>query len=107
MQLLVEVAGFFRDALRDVVRVDRFLPIADTREDMRRHMLCVRGVGRDLGVEPRRIKALLGDRRIVVEMDQVVRDAGMLRLALKDRLQDRRSLELVGIGLVGRPKPKY
>ena len=59
-------------------------------------------VGRDLGVAPRRIEAFLGDRRIVVEVDQIVRDAGMLRLAFADRLQDRRALELVGIGLVGR-----
>ena len=34
-------------------------------------------------------------------MDQVMRDAGMLRLALRDRLEDRRALDLVGVGLVG------
>ena len=33
-------------------------------------------------------------------MDQVVRDAGMPRLALEDRLQDGGALELIGIGLV-------
>ena len=69
---------------------------------MRRHVLRMRRVGRDLGIAPCRIEALLGDRRIVVEMDQIVRHAGMLRLALEDRLQDRRAFELVGIGLVGR-----
>ena len=31
-----------------------------------------------------------------------MRDAGMLRLALEDRLEDRRAFELVGVGLVGR-----
>ena len=31
-----------------------------------------------------------------------MRDAGMLRLARKDRLQDRRAFELIGVGLVGR-----
>ena len=35
-------------------------------------------------------------------MDQVVCDAGMLRLAREDRLQDRRAFELIGVGLVGR-----
>ena len=35
-------------------------------------------------------------------MDQIVRDAGMPRLALEDRLQDRRAFELIGIGLVVR-----
>ena len=48
------------------------------------------------------IKSLLGDGRIVVEVDEVVRDAGVLRLARKDWLQDPRSFELVGVGLVGR-----
>ena len=101
MQLVVEIGGFLGDTLRDHVGVDQLLPIADAREDMRRHVLRMGGAGRDLGVEPRRVEPLLGDRRIVVEMDQVVRDAGMLRLALEDRLQDRRALELVGVGLVG------
>ena len=40
-------------------------------------------------------------------MDQIVRDAGMLRLARKDRLEDRGAFELVRIGLVGRAMPKY
>jgi hypothetical protein len=35
-------------------------------------------------------------------MDQIVRHAGMLRLALGDHFQDRCTLELAGIGLVGR-----
>ena len=34
-------------------------------------------------------------------MDQIVGDAGVLRLPLPDRLQDRGALELVGVGLVG------
>jgi hypothetical protein len=35
-------------------------------------------------------------------VDEIVRDAGVLRLALEDRLEDRRALELIGIGLVRR-----
>ena len=38
--------------------------------------------------------------RIVVEVDQVVRDARMLRQPLGDRLQDRGALALLGVGLV-------
>ena len=44
----------------------------------------------------------VGDRRIVVEVDQIMRHAGMMRLALGDLFEDRRALELVGVGLVGR-----
>ena len=58
--------------------------------------------GRDLGVAPRGLEAFLGERRIVVEVDQVMRHAGMLRLAFRDRLQDGRAFELVGVGLIGR-----
>ena len=34
-----------------------------------------------------------------------MRDAGMVRLAREDRLQDRRAFELIGVGLVGRARP--
>ena len=69
---------------------------------MRRHVLGVRRGRRDAGIALRRVEALLGDRRIVIEVDQVVRDAGMARLPLEDRLEDFRALELIGVGLVGR-----
>jgi hypothetical protein len=65
-------------------------------------VLRVRRRRRDLGIAPSGVQPLLGDRRVVVEVDQVVRDAGMAGLALEDRLQDRGTLELVGIALVAR-----
>ena len=68
---------------------------------MRRHVLRVRGIRRDLRIAQRRRQAFDGDRRIVVQMDQIVGDARMLRLALENRLEDRRAFELVGVGLVG------
>jgi hypothetical protein len=55
---------------------------------------------RDLGIALGSVESLLCDRRIVIEVDQIMRDAGMPRLALEDRLQDSSALELVGIGLV-------
>ena len=64
-------------------------------------MLGMGGGGRDLGVTPGRIEAFLRDRGVIVQMDQIVRDAGMLRLAFCDRFQDRRALDLIGVGLVG------
>jgi hypothetical protein len=62
----------------------------------------VRRRRRDLRIPHGRVEALLGDRRVIVEVDQIVGDAGMLRLALEDRLQDRRAFELVDIGLIRR-----
>src|SRR6266436_5579513 len=57
---------------------------------------------RDLGIASGGIEAFLGDRRIVVKVNQVMRHAGMLRLAYRDRLQDDRALELAGVGFVDR-----
>src|SRR5262249_46946619 len=49
-----------------------------------------------------RVEASLRQGRRVVEMDQIVGDAGMARLAQEDRLEDRGALELHRIGLVAR-----
>src|SRR3981081_1811310 len=54
----------------------------------------------DLGIAPSGVEAFLRDRRIIVEVDQVVCHAGMLRLALCDPFQDGRTFELVSVGLV-------
>ena len=42
----------------------------------------------------------MGESRRVVQMDQVVGNAGMPRLAAEDRLEDGGALELIGVGLV-------
>ncbi|MGY2916046.1 hypothetical protein ACVWYP_001676 [Bradyrhizobium sp. USDA 3262] len=81
---------------------DRLLPVADAREDVRRHVLGMRRVFGDLGIAHRRGEALLRERRVVVEMDQIVGDAGVLGLAREDRFEQRRALQLVGVGLVAR-----
>ena len=60
----------------------------------------MRGGGCDRCVSPGCIKSLFRKGRGVVEVDQIVRHAGMTRLAFEDRLQDRRAFELVCIGLV-------
>jgi len=79
MQLFVRLLGFLCDTQRHCVGVDRLLPVPDACEDVRRHVLGVRGARSDLGVEPGGFEAFVGQRRRVVEMDQVVRDAGMAR----------------------------
>ena len=81
---------------------DRFLPITDPRKNMRGHVLRVGRVRCDLCIAQRRRQAPGGNGRIIVQMDQVVSDTWMLRLSLKDRFEDGRALELIGVGLVGR-----
>ena len=69
---------------------------------MGRHVERVRRGGRELGVAVGRLQPALGERRVVVGMDQVVHDARVVRLARELRLQDLGRLELPRVGLVGR-----
>jgi hypothetical protein len=69
---------------------------------MRRHVLGVGRVGCDLGIAQRRRQALGGDRWIIIQVNQVVSDTRVLRLALQDRLENCRAFELIGVALVGR-----
>ena len=63
------------------VGVDRLLPVAEAREDVRRHVLRVRRRRRDPRVPPRGVEALVGDGREVVAVDQIVRHARVVGLA--------------------------
>ena len=71
-----------------------------TGEDVRWHVLCVWRGSRDLCITLGRIEAFLGDWRIVIQMDEVVCDTRVVRLSFEDRLQQRRSFELVGVSLI-------
>ena len=82
------------------VRIDRLLPVANAREDVRGHVQGVRRIGRHLRVAPCGRQALLGQRRRVVEVNEIVRDTRMVWLPIPDLLEDRRTLELIGVGLV-------
>ncbi len=78
--------------------------MADPREDVRGHVQRVRRRGGELGVALRGREPALGQRRVVVGMDQIVHDARMVRLAHDLRLQDLGRRELLGVGLVGRQR---
>ena len=84
------------------VRLDRVLPVAKSREDVRGHVKGVGRVGRDARVSAGRAETLRGDRREVVAVDQVVRHAGVIRLLGEDRLQNGSGLQLVPVRLVVR-----
>ncbi len=100
VQIVADRLLRLRGLHRGDVGIDRLLPVADAGVDVRRHVLGVRRGRRDLGVSVGGVEALRGSLRIVVEVDEVVRDARMPRQALGDRLQDRGALGLLGVGLV-------
>ena len=64
-------------------------------------MLRMRGAGSDLGVQPGCVEAFFGDRRVVVEMNEIMHHPRMLRLALGDWIQNGCPLELIGVRLIG------
>jgi hypothetical protein len=64
---------------------------------VRGHVLRVRDRGRNLGVAPGGVERERGQRRCVVRVDHVVRDARMIRVFAEERQQD-------GIGPVRRRK---
>ncbi len=82
------------------VRRDRVFPHSDHRVDVRGHVSGVRRRRRDLRVHRRDLDALVGERRIVVGVDEIVRHARVLRVLLEQALQDLRRLQLVRVGLV-------
>ena len=71
--------------LRAHVRGDHIVPHAERDEDVRGHVLRVRGVWRDPAVRARGIEAERGVRGIVDGMDQVVRATRMIRMRREKR----------------------
>ncbi len=81
--------GLARGGDRGQVRFDVVLPQADARENVRWHMQGVRRGGRDLRVAARRGNARLRQLRLVVTVNQVMRDAGMIGLGREELFEDR------------------
>src|SRR3989442_214116 len=99
---LIEVAADGVDG--GAIGLDGLPPEPPPREDVGRHVERVRRGWRDRGVTPRGGEPLLGDRRVIVAVDQIVRDTRMLRLRGEHLLEDPRGLELVGVRLVRRER---
>ena len=88
VQRLADVAvGARGNACRDIRR-DRAVPQAKPGEDMRRHVQRMRRGRRDLRVGTRCRQSSLRQLGTVIGKGQIVRHAGMIRLAPPDRLQD-------------------
>ena len=79
------------------VRRDRILPEPDHRVDVSRHVACVRHRRRECTVSARGRNAALGKWREVVGVNQIVRDAGMLRVGSVELLEHRGRRRLIGI----------
>src|SRR5437762_12025859 len=60
----------------------------------------MRRTGGDLGISTRGGQSLFRQHRIVIAMNQVVRHSGMMRLLLKNWLQNFTTLTLIGKRLV-------
>src|ERR1035438_7922203 len=67
---------------------------------MRGHMKGVRRVRCNLGITLRRIQSLLSQNRIVVGMDDVVREPWMSGLLKEDRLENLGCFPLIRVSLV-------
>ena len=75
--------------------------MTDAGEYVRGHVQRMRGIGSDVGIALRRLQSLVGNGRIVVAVDQIMRHAGVVGLGRKQRLEHLGRLQLVGIGFVG------
>ena len=96
------LVGRFGRRGRTPVGSDRFLPCPDAREDVRRHVQRVGRRRRDLGIALCRRQALLGNRGVVVAVNEIVRHAGMLGVLHDLGLEDLGSFQGRRKGFVGR-----
>src|ERR1019366_7583675 len=62
---------------RGKIGPDGFLPQSQPDKDMRWHVLGMRDTGRDLGIAACRRQGMVGEHRVVVGVDDVMRHAGM------------------------------
>lgn len=91
------------DLFRPVpLEVGHGLEAPEAREDVRRHVEHVRHVGRDLRVSVRRRQRQVRQLRRVVGVDQVVRDARVLRVRGRDRVEQPRCLLLPRVRAIRR-----
>src|SRR5690349_19919961 len=80
--------GRGRELRRFDVRTDGFVPRADAREKVRRHVIGVGGSWGDFRVQARCRKALLRENSVVIAMDDVVRNAWMVGMLGEEGFED-------------------
>src|SRR4029077_17796766 len=80
---------------RSSIRSDGLIPHSQTRKDVRWHVERVRYPRRDGSITLSSGQAALGERRIIVAMDQIMNDAGMICVLFPQLFQDGGCLELL------------
>src|SRR5437899_2107305 len=78
------------------IRSDGFIPHSETSEDVRWHVQSVRYPWRERAITLGRGQSAFGERRVVVAMDEIMNNAGMVRVLLPQLFQDGRRFELLG-----------
>ena len=101
VQRFADAAGLLRLRRRLDVGGHRFLPQADTREGVRGHVERVGHGRRDVRVRARGRQRLVGQRRHVVGVDDVVRQPRVVRHLLVERLENLRGAQVLRERLVG------
>ncbi len=88
-------------ARRGRIGDDGIVPKSQPGEDVRRHMLGVRGIRRDFGVGARRGQSEFRGRRVVHTVNDVMGDAGVIRVLRQQPIENRGALSLPLVCLVG------
>ena len=102
VHVVVGIAAALLGRRRGDIALDRLRPHAEQHVDVRGHVQRMRHRRRELVVAARGVEAALGQRRVVVAVDDVVRGAGMIRLGGHDLLGQLSRFLLLGVGLVVR-----
>ena len=92
---------------RSLIRSDRFIPHPQTCKDVRRHVQRVRHPWRDRSITLRSGEPALGQRRIVVAMDQVMNDTRVIWVLFPKLFEDGGCLELFRQARVVRCRVAY
>src|SRR5205085_8319607 len=79
---------------RSSIRSDRFIPHPQTCEDVRRHVQRVRHPWRNRSITLRGGESALGQRRIVVAVDQVMNETRMIWVLFPKLFEDGGCLEV-------------
>ena len=86
---LVHFRGVSAGGVCGNIRCDGILPQAETNKNMRRHMQGVGGVRCDRCIAAGSIEALRREFGAIGGVNHVVCNAGMVRMLLKQRFEDR------------------
>ena len=89
--------------VRSLVRSRQLVPLTELHVDVRRHVQCVRSVGREERIDVRGLETDDGPGRLVEGVNDVVNGAGMVAVLAKDTKADRACLQVDASALLSTP----